>query len=218
MFGIFAFIDGTARAINRPGFFQRLFYSGHKRNHVLQFLSVSAPDGMLLYTYGPTGVHNDNALVGLSGLASALLPFVESLLGHRYVIYGDPIFGRGRYITRGFERVEASPLEHAWNKGMNAARVSIEHIFGIVVNKWAFIDFAKQQKLRWTRPARAYLNAQFLTHCHNCLHPNKVSQMFDCAPPSLREYLSYVEHENAPEVVLEDIDERVMVDGVRVDD
>ena len=52
-FNVFAFIDGTARGIARPGFFQRDFYSGHKRNHCLQFLSVTAPDGMILFTHGP---------------------------------------------------------------------------------------------------------------------------------------------------------------------
>ena len=50
----FGFVDGTSRPISRPGYFQRAFYSGHKWNHYLQFLSVTAPDGMILYTARPT--------------------------------------------------------------------------------------------------------------------------------------------------------------------
>ena len=67
---VFAFVDGTAREIARPGRFQREFYSGHKHHHIVQFLSVTAPDGMILFTYGPTGVHNDNWLLNESHLAS----------------------------------------------------------------------------------------------------------------------------------------------------
>ena len=63
-FNVFGFLDGTSRNIGRPGFWQRAFYSGHKRKHCLQFLSVTAPDGMILFTHGPTnGSHQDNWLV-----------------------------------------------------------------------------------------------------------------------------------------------------------
>ena len=33
----FGFIDGTVRAISRPGKDQRLVYNGHKREHALKF-------------------------------------------------------------------------------------------------------------------------------------------------------------------------------------
>ena len=190
-FGIFAFVDGTAREISRPGRFQRAFYSGHKRHHIVQFLSVTAPDGMILFTYGPTGVHNDNWLLNESQLATRLLPDLERIKGSRYVIYGDPIFGRSMYVQRGFGRVEASDEELAWNEGMNAARVTEEWCFGRVAQLWQFIDFSKTHKLHSTSPARTYLNAQFLTNCHNCMYGgNQISQYFECPPPSLHDYLN----------------------------
>lgn len=72
-FNVFGFLDGTSRAIGRPGFWQRVFYSGHKRRHCLQYLSVTAPDGMILFTYGPTnGAHQDNWLVNESRLNEQL--------------------------------------------------------------------------------------------------------------------------------------------------
>lgn len=37
----FGFIDGTSRGVAKPGFWQREFYSGHKRHHCLQFLSIT---------------------------------------------------------------------------------------------------------------------------------------------------------------------------------
>ena len=186
----FGFVDGTSRPIARPGYFQRAFYSGHKRNHCLQFLSVTAPDGMILYTAGPTnGAHQDNHLVHESGLVTNMLPDLERRLGKTYCIYGDPIFAQSVYLQRGYPRVEITWEQLLLNRAMNSARVSIEHVFGTVTNTWCFVDFNKTHRLHGTQPARAYLNAQFLVNCRNCLRPNQISQRFDCEPPTLHEYL-----------------------------
>ena len=48
----------------------------------VQFLSVTAPDGMILYTYGPTDkVHNNNWLLVACGMNDSMLPDFEDLLG-----------------------------------------------------------------------------------------------------------------------------------------
>ena len=51
----FGFIDGTVRAISRPGKDQRLVYNGHKRVHALKFQSVSLPNGIIASLFGPVG-------------------------------------------------------------------------------------------------------------------------------------------------------------------
>ena len=187
----FGFIDGTARAISRPSREQRAFYSGHKRGHRLQFMSIVAPDGMLIYSAGPTnGAHQDNWLVHESKLVTDILPGLAEELGHVYCIYGDPIYARSVYLQKGFPTVERTWREQILNQSMNSARVAVEHAFNRVIALWAFVDFAKQQKSLCTRPAMAYLNAQFLTNCNNCMYPNQVSQAFDIEPPTLREYIS----------------------------
>lgn len=197
-------MDGTSRRIDRPGYFQRAFYSGHKRQHCLQFLSVTAPDGLILYTYGPTnGAHQDNFLVNESGLNSQL-EHLSTLVSNDkpYCIYGDPIFARTEYIQKAMPRMERAWQHEIFNKAMNSARVSIEHIFGIVVRQWAYLDFHKKQNLNWTRPALSYLNAQFLTNCLTCMYEgNQVSEAFDMPPPTLMEYLyEFTEHPTAPHV------------------
>lgn len=60
---------------------------------------------------------------------------------------------------------------------------------------WTFLDFKRTHKLHGTRPALAYLNAQFLCNVHNCLYPNQVSKQFDIQPPKLAEYLAMEERE-----------------------
>ena len=49
------FIDGTVRAISKPGERQRVMYNGHKRNHGIKFQSVTLPNGLIANMYGPVG-------------------------------------------------------------------------------------------------------------------------------------------------------------------
>ena len=51
----FGFIDGTVRAISKPGERQRVMYNGHKRIHGIKFQSVTLPNGLIANMYGPVG-------------------------------------------------------------------------------------------------------------------------------------------------------------------
>lgn len=78
---------------------------------------------------------------------------------------------------------------------MNFARISIEHIFGLVVKYWAYVDFAKQQKLHIGRlgPHIMYLNAQFMLNCCICIYKegaNQVIMRFDIRPLDIDEYIA----------------------------
>ena len=51
---VVGFIDGTGIRVARPGGgLQRCMYSGHKRDHVMNFQSVVTPGGLLFHLYGP---------------------------------------------------------------------------------------------------------------------------------------------------------------------
>ena len=52
----FGFIDGTVRAICRPGQMQRLVYNGHKRVHALKFQALALPNGLIGNLFGPVGM------------------------------------------------------------------------------------------------------------------------------------------------------------------
>jgi hypothetical protein len=142
---------------------------------------------------------------------SDMLPEMEVILGERYGIYGDPIFGRTDYVSRSFPRALATADQLDFNVRMNAARVSIENVFGCVVNLWTLLDFKRYFKIHQNSPARTYLNAQFLTNCHNCMRPNQVAQMFDCQPPTLTEYLDLEEFAGAwqPAITLYDDEDEI---------
>ncbi len=140
------------------------------------------------------GCHQDNWLLEESQLDTVKIPRLCEMLGDTFCVYGDPIFRQSEYLQKGFERVDIMDWQVVFNKAMNAARVSIEHIFGRVLALWTFLDFHKTHSLfKNTFPAKAYLNGQFLTNCHNCFHYNQTSAQFGVRPPTLHEYLNMEE-------------------------
>ena len=71
----FGFIDGTVRAICKPGQNQRVVYNGHKRVHAIKFQSVALPNGIIGNMYGPVGkIHT---------CVTILLLHVGMLMGQR---------------------------------------------------------------------------------------------------------------------------------------
>ena len=199
----FAFLDGTARSMSRPKYEQRPFYSGHKRNHCLQYLVLTAPDGMILYAAGPTnGAHQDNFLLhehNFDDDEDGLLPTLMRVVGEDLWVYGDPIFARSEHVQKAFPHVEITAEQRIYNMSMNKPRTTVEHAIGLSVRHWAFVDFQKQQKLYWTRPGMLYLNAVFMTNCRTCINGgNQVSDYFDYSAPELRQYLSMQELQVVP--------------------
>ena len=107
-----------------------LLYSGHKRVHCMQCICVTGADGMIQYTWGPgNGYHQDNWLLEQSQLDSVKIPRLCEMLGDTFCVYGDPIFRQSEYLQKGFERIDIMDWQVVFNKAMDAARVSIEHIF-----------------------------------------------------------------------------------------
>jgi DDE superfamily endonuclease len=51
---VWAFVDGTIRAICRPGtVHQRPYYTGYKKLHGIKFQAISTPDGLIVSLAGP---------------------------------------------------------------------------------------------------------------------------------------------------------------------
>ena len=65
------FVDGTVRAISRPGIQQRVLYNGHKIYHTLKFQSVVASIGLTSNSHEPVeDKEHGNDMLMDSGLLS----------------------------------------------------------------------------------------------------------------------------------------------------
>ena len=187
----FGFLDGTVRAMCRPGINQRVCYNGHKRVHALKFQSVILPNGMIANLYGPVeGRRHDCALLRLSGLIDQFEARpLYTVNGQRFAVYGDPAYPLKEYILCPFKGANLTPEEGQFNSQMSSVRECVEWGFGKIVQLWAFLDFKKNLKLLLQPVAKYYILGGLLTNCHTCVYGSQTSDYFDLAPPTLEDYL-----------------------------
>ena len=72
---------------------------------------------------------------------------------------------------------------------MSRVYITIEQIFGLVLNLWAINGYKYSLKVGHTPVASLYMVSVLFTNIRTCLRGNIVSQYFNCIPPSLEEYL-----------------------------
>lgn len=179
------FVDGTCMYICRPSYGQNSCYSGHKRQHCMKFQGVMAPCGIMAHLFGPIeGSRHDSFMLGESRLLEAI---AEGNLRH-YCLYGDPAYPIRAQLLAPY-RGDLGEQQIMFNKEMSRVRQSVEWGFGKVTTNFAFLDFKKNLKLLLQPVSKYYIVGTFLTNCHTCLYGSQTGRYFDCAPPTLAEYL-----------------------------
>ena len=75
-----------------------------------------------------------------------------------------------------------------FNKAMSKVRISVEWIFGDIINFFAFVNFKNNLKLGLSAVGKMYIVCALLHNARACLYKNNTSLFFDVEPPSLEEY------------------------------
>jgi len=141
------FIDGTVRPTCRPELHQRIMYNGHKRVHGFKFQSIVAPNGLIANFYGPLeGSRHDSYLLAQSGVLQQLEQHSFRPNGEALCVYGDPAYPLSIHLQTGF-RNAANGFEEEYNQRMSSARVSVEWVFGQIIERFRFTDFRKGMKI-----------------------------------------------------------------------
>ena len=125
-----------------------------------------------------------------SGLLQHLEQYAFSTTGEPMCIYGDPAYPLRVHLQSPFRDARLTPDMVAFNKSMSAARVSVEWIFGEVINSFKFMDFKKNLKIGLSNVGKTYVVCSLLQNAITCLYGNQTSRYFDLQPPSLQEYFS----------------------------
>ena len=184
------FIDGTLRQVARPGEDQQPMYSGHKRHHGFKMQSISAPNGLIVNLYGPiAGSRHDSYLLSQSGLLNLLERYSYAPNGQPLCVYGDPAYPFSEKLQTGFKNA-STPAEDLYNQRMSSVRVSVEWVFGDVIERFKFTDFSKMQKIGLSAVTKQYVVSALLSNARTCIHGSVTSEYFSCKPPSLESYLS----------------------------
>ena len=110
--------------------------------------------------------------------------------GEPMCLYGDPAYPLRLQLQAPFRELQLTPEMVAYNKSMSSVRVSVEWIFGDIVNYFKFIDFKKNLKIGLSQVGKMYIVAAVLRNALTCLYGNETSQFFELDPPTLQEYFS----------------------------
>ena len=101
-------------------------------------------------------------------------------------IYGDSAYPLRSQLQRPFRSAHITPLQNEWNKAMS--RVSVEWVFGGIINYYKFLDFRKNEKIQLSAVGKMYIVCALLLIARSCFYGNSASSFFDCNPPSIQEY------------------------------
>jgi len=122
-----------------------------------------------------------------SGLLNDLQQYAFSATGQAMCLYGDPAYPLRVHLQAPF-RNHLTPQMQAYNTSMSSVRVSVEWLFGDIINYFKFMDFKKNLKLGLSAIGKMYIVCAILRNALTCLYGNSTSNFFQLEPPSLHEY------------------------------
>ena len=123
-------------------------YNGHKKVHSIKFQSIATPNGLIANFYGLVeGKRHDSAMLAQSQVLNQLQRFLFNPHRDILCVYGDPAYPLRPQLQCPFRGAQLTNIQKAWNKSMSEVRVSVEWLFGDVVNYFKFLDLKKNLKI-----------------------------------------------------------------------
>lgn len=137
------------------------------------------------------GRKHDAGMLADSGLLQLLLQHSHSLGGDPMCVYGDPAYPLRVQLQAPFRNgINMTQQMHDYNKCMSEVRVSVEWLFGDIVNYFKFIDFKKNLKIQLSSVGKLYIVSALLRNALTCLYGNLTSKFFGLEPPQVQDYFA----------------------------
>ena len=128
------------------------------------------------------GKKHDSGMLDDSGLLTSLEQFAFSPTGQPMCISGDPAYSLRVHLQCLFRNGILTPQMTAYNKAMSAVRVSVEWLFGDIINFFKFTDFKKNLKVMLSSAGKLYIVCALLHNAMTCLYGNQTSTYFNLEP------------------------------------
>ena len=126
-----------------------------------------------------------------SGIIELLEAHSNRLDGTPLFIYGDPAHPLRPHLQAPFKKNNLTAEQQAYNKAMSKVRVSVEWVFGEILQYFAFVDFKKNKKIALSEIGKMYRACALLHNARTCLYGSSASRFMDIEPPSLEMYFEY---------------------------
>ena len=136
------------------------------------------------------GRKHDAGMLADSGLLADLQRNAFSLTGQPLCLYGDPAYPLRVHLQCPFRNAVLTPQMQEFNAAMSALRISVEWLFGDIINYFKFLDFKNNLKVGLSSVGKMYLVGAIIRNAHTCLYHNQTSDFFSVDPPTLQDYFA----------------------------
>ena len=136
------------------------------------------------------GRRHDAGMLAESGLLRDLERYAFSTGGQPMCIYGDPAYPLRVHLQSPFQGAALTPQMEMFNDSMSSVRVSVEWLFGDILNYFKCLDFKKKLKIGLSSVGKTYVVCALLQNALTCLYGNQTSNFFELDPPSLQDYFN----------------------------
>ena len=109
--------------------------------------------------------------------------------GEPMCVFGDPAYPLRVHLQAPFRHGILTPMMEEYNAEMSSVRVTVEWLFGNIINDFKFLDFKKNLKIGMSSVGKMYLVCALLHNAITCLYGNSTSEFFGLNPPSLQDYV-----------------------------
>ena len=116
---------------------------------------------------------HDAGMLADSGLLTNLQRFAVSPTGQPMCIYGDPAYPLRVHLQAPFRQGRLTPQMQAYNDAMSEVRVSVEWLFGDIINSFKFLDYKKNLKIELSSVGKMYVVCALLRNAVTCLYKNQ---------------------------------------------
>ena len=124
--------------------------------------------------FGPVeGKRHDSGMLARSRVLNQLQWFSVDTNRNLLCIYGDPAYPLYLHLQGHFQGAGLTPIQSAWNESMSKVRVSVEWIFGDIINYFKFLLLLLRLQLRSLSrgvPSSHLKKDQRLILGHTCIY------------------------------------------------
>ena len=171
---------------------QYKFYCAYAMKHGLKWQAAVGPCGLIMDMTGCAfGSHHDSRLLTDSKILQRLIEMhwmdLGIMAGDRYFqLMGDSAYSTSPVIIRvPGGRSEASVR-------CSSVRVAVEHAFSKIYQKCRAMEWSSNLRLfSGQRIIEMFYNCALLCNMHTCLNGSQIGNYFNCACPSLDDYMSF---------------------------
>ena len=138
------------------------------------------------------GRKHDAAMLADSSLMQDLNNHAYSTAGHPMCIYGDSAYPLRVHLQGPFKNAVLTPQIYAYNDAMSSVSISVEWLFGDIINYFKFLDlkFQKNLKIGLCSIGKMCIVSALLQNSLTCLHSNQTATFLSCEPPGLFDYFA----------------------------